>query len=116
MTSTQTTNPAHSTVDGNTVDLVIGGMTCASCAARVEKKLNRMDGVSATVNYSTEKARVSYPSVVRVEDLVATVEATGYTAVAPPPPSTEPVPSGDGDGPAPVARSTRRQHCGCGSS
>ena len=42
------------------VELVIGGMTCASCAARVEKKLNRMDGVTATVNYATEKAQVSY--------------------------------------------------------
>lgn len=44
------------------VELVIGGMTCASCAARVEKKLNRMDGVTATVNYATEKAKVVYPA------------------------------------------------------
>ncbi|MGH3539295.1 MAG: cation transporter, partial [Pseudonocardiaceae bacterium] len=42
------------------VELVIGGMTCASCAARVEKKLNRLDGVTASVNYATEKARVRY--------------------------------------------------------
>jgi Cu+-exporting ATPase len=62
------------------VELVIGGMTCASCAARVEKKLNRMDGVSATVNYATEKARVSHSQDVSVRDLIATVEATGYTA------------------------------------
>ncbi|MGW0758955.1 heavy metal translocating P-type ATPase [Streptomyces sp. NPDC002814] len=65
------------------VELVIGGMTCASCAARVEKKLNRMDGVTATVNYATEKARVSYTGEVSVPDLIATVEATGYTAQEP---------------------------------
>jgi P-type Cu+ transporter len=65
------------------VDLVIGGMTCASCAARVEKKLNSLDGVHATVNFATEKARVSYPHTVSAGDLVGAVEATGYTAVAP---------------------------------
>ena len=59
------------------VELVIGGMTCASCAARIEKKLNRMDGVTATVNYATEKAQVSFDAGVAAEDLVATVEATG---------------------------------------
>lgn len=61
-------------------ELTIGGMTCASCAARVEKKLNRMDGVTATVNYATEKARVSYGAGTTLDDLVATVEKTGYTA------------------------------------
>ncbi|WP_254878955.1 cation-translocating P-type ATPase [Streptomyces sp. NA04227] len=60
-------------------------MTCASCAARVEKKLNRMDGVEATVNYATEKARVTFGAGTAVEDLIATVEATGYTAKEPPP-------------------------------
>ncbi|MFJ6796586.1 heavy metal translocating P-type ATPase [Streptomyces sp. NPDC091268] len=68
------------------VELSIGGMTCASCAARIEKKLNRMDGVSATVNYATEKAKVSYGGDVRVADLIATVVKTGYTAEEPPPP------------------------------
>ncbi len=68
------------------VELEIGGMTCASCAARVEKKLNRMEGVTATVNYATEKARVGYGEGVAVADLVATVERTGYTAAEPPPP------------------------------
>ncbi|MGI5482147.1 heavy metal translocating P-type ATPase [Streptomyces lavendofoliae] len=71
------------------VELAIGGMTCASCAARVEKKLNRMDGVTATVNYATEKARVTYADGVRVADLIATVEATGYTAQEPAPPEPE---------------------------
>ncbi|MEU1477005.1 heavy metal translocating P-type ATPase [Streptomyces sp. NPDC005760] len=72
------------------VELLIGGMTCASCAARVEKKLNRMDGVSATVNYATEKARVSYPAGVAVADLIATVVKTGYTAEEPAPAAQEP--------------------------
>ncbi|MYX15568.1 heavy metal translocating P-type ATPase [Streptomyces sp. SID8374] len=64
-------------------------MTCASCAARIEKKLNRMDGVEATVNYATEKAKVTYRGEdVSVQDLISTVEATGYTAQEPPPPET----------------------------
>ncbi|MFF8634551.1 heavy metal translocating P-type ATPase [Streptomyces pilosus] len=67
------------------VELLIGGMTCASCAARVEKKLNRMDGVTATVNYATEKARVTYPPGVEVADLITTVVRTGYTAEEPAP-------------------------------
>jgi Cu+-exporting ATPase len=71
------------------VELVIGGMTCASCAARIEKKLNRMPGVSASVNYATEKAKVSYSPDVDPADLVATVEATGYTAVLPAAPPSE---------------------------
>ncbi|MGV9911801.1 heavy metal translocating P-type ATPase [Streptomyces tendae] len=83
------------------VELLIGGMTCASCAARVEKKLNRMDGVTATVNYATEKARVSYPATTEVADLIATVVKTGYTAEepAPPPePSDEPGSGESGSG------------------
>ncbi|WP_282699885.1 heavy metal translocating P-type ATPase [Streptomyces sp. CC219B] len=67
------------------VELAIGGMTCASCAARIEKKLNRMEGVTATVNYATEKAKVSFGGDVSVPDLIATVEATGYTAQEPVP-------------------------------
>jgi Cu+-exporting ATPase len=71
------------------VELLIGGMTCASCAARVEKKLNRLDGVTATVNYATEKAKVSYPAGIEVADLIATVVKTGYTAEEPTPPEPE---------------------------
>ncbi|WP_052866972.1 heavy metal translocating P-type ATPase [Streptomyces niger] len=67
------------------VELAIGGMTCASCAARVEKKLNRMEGVTATVNYATEKAKVAYDPGVEIADLIATVERTGYTAREPEP-------------------------------
>ncbi|MGW2169417.1 heavy metal translocating P-type ATPase [Streptomyces sp. NPDC005047] len=90
MTTSTTRAPAE-------VELAIGGMTCASCAARIEKKLNRMDGVSATVNYATEKAKVSYGGEVSVPDLIATVEATGYTAHEPEPVGAEPAP---GTGPA----------------
>jgi Cu+-exporting ATPase len=75
MTDTRTTD----------VELVIGGMTCASCAARIEKKLNRLDGVSATVNYATEKATVRVGDGVTTDDLIATVEKTGYTAALPKP-------------------------------
>ncbi|MBQ1072739.1 copper-translocating P-type ATPase [Micromonospora sp. C31] len=71
----------------NQIELAIGGMTCASCAARIEKKLNRMDGVTATVNYATEKATVRYADEVSPDDLIATVEKTGYTAALPPPPT-----------------------------
>jgi len=71
------------------VDLDIGGMTCASCAARVERRLNRMPGVQASVNYATEKARVLLPEGTSVADAIATVEATGYTAVVPAPPPAE---------------------------
>ncbi|MGW0292138.1 heavy metal translocating P-type ATPase [Streptomyces tuirus] len=86
-----------STGTGAEVELAIGGMTCASCAARIEKKLNRMEGVTATVNYATEKARVSYSGDVSVGDLVATVEATGYTAQEPTPPARETGPSEEAD-------------------
>ncbi|MFD4632647.1 heavy metal translocating P-type ATPase [Streptomyces sp. NPDC058284] len=82
------------------VELAIGGMTCASCAARIEKKLNRMDGVEATVNYATEKAKVSYRGQdVSVRDLIATVEATGYTAQEPAPARRETGPGGGDEGP-----------------
>ncbi|WP_433600543.1 heavy metal translocating P-type ATPase [Nocardia sp. CA-135953] len=65
------------------VELVIGGMTCASCANRIEKKLNRLDGVTATVNYATEKARVDFSGDISHEQLIATVEQAGYTAALP---------------------------------
>jgi len=67
----------------SSIELSIGGMTCASCAARIEKKLNKLDGVSASVNYATEKAKVTYGGSVAPADLVGTVEATGYTATQP---------------------------------
>ncbi|MFF3535179.1 heavy metal translocating P-type ATPase, partial [Streptomyces sp. NPDC002466] len=92
--SAHTATPGPGTGTGTTtgttaeVELAIGGMTCASCAARIEKKLNRMDGVEATVNYATEKAKVSYRGEdISVQDLIATVEKTGYTAHEPAPPA-----------------------------
>ena len=75
---TQTPTTPHS------VDLLVGGMTCASCVARVEKKLNRLDGVEATVNLATASAHVRFdPELVSESTLVETVERTGYTATLP---------------------------------
>ncbi len=71
------------------VELEIGGMTCASCANRIEKKLNKLDGVVATVNYATEKAKVTVPEGYDPELLIAEVEKTGYTAVMPQPKSAK---------------------------
>ena len=62
-----------------TVNLSIGGMTCASCVARVEKKLGKLNGVSASVNLATESARVTAPSTVSVDDLLAAVARAGYS-------------------------------------
>ncbi|PZU46111.1 MAG: heavy metal translocating P-type ATPase [Microbacterium sp.] len=73
------------------VDLDITGMTCASCATRVERKLNKLPGVEATVNFATEKARVHAESPVAVEELIAAIEQAGYGATVPAPPATDPV-------------------------
>ncbi|MFF4340237.1 heavy metal translocating P-type ATPase, partial [Kitasatospora sp. NPDC001540] len=96
-----TTDPAAAPRDR--VELSIGGMTCASCAARIEKKLNRIDGVEATVNFATERARVDFGPGTSVADLIATVERTGYSAELPPPPA-EPEPA-PGSVQAPVRES-----------
>ncbi|WP_107705137.1 heavy metal translocating P-type ATPase [Nocardioides allogilvus] len=69
--------------DVSTTELQITGMTCASCANRIERKLNKLDGVTASVNYATEKAHVSYPESVSTDDLIAGVEAAGYAATLP---------------------------------
>jgi P-type Cu+ transporter len=76
-----TASPAQTA--GPTIELEIGGMTCASCAMRIEKKLNKMDGVTATVNYATEKAKVQAPEGVDTEALIAEVAKAGYTASLP---------------------------------
>ncbi|MFC4003680.1 heavy metal translocating P-type ATPase [Prauserella oleivorans] len=70
---------------GREIELAISGMTCASCAMRIERKLNKLDGVTATVNYATEKAKVTYGDGVEPEQLVNQVEAAGYSAVLPRP-------------------------------
>ncbi|MFB7249576.1 heavy metal translocating P-type ATPase [Microbacterium sp. NPDC056234] len=78
---------SDTTNDVASVELEIGGMTCASCAMRIEKKLNRLDGVTATVNYATEKAKVTAPAGFDTALLIAEVEKTGYTAELPAPPA-----------------------------
>ena len=85
-----TTTAGNAATASDRIELSIGGMTCASCAARIEKKLNRMDGVEATVNFATERARVDFGPGVSVADLIATVEHTGYTAELPAPPAAGP--------------------------
>ena len=74
-------------VAAESIELAITGMTCASCANRIERKLNKLDGVTATVNYATEKAKVTYPDDVTPEQLVTVVEQAGYGAALPPPPA-----------------------------
>ncbi|MER7737299.1 heavy metal translocating P-type ATPase [Streptomyces sp. NPDC096538] len=108
MTSTTAPEaPAAEQPSLSEVELLIGGMTCASCAARVEKKLNRMDGVTATVNYATEKARVTYPPGVDVADLITTVVKTGYTAEEPAPPRQDDEETASGTDPETGALRTR---------
>jgi Cu+-exporting ATPase len=74
---------AANTTDRRELTLAVGGMSCASCAARVEKRLNQVDGVVATVNFATEQAMVDFPDGVTPDDLVAAIEETGYTATLP---------------------------------
>ncbi|MGK9220991.1 MULTISPECIES: heavy metal translocating P-type ATPase [unclassified Microbacterium] len=97
-------------VGGADIELEIGGMTCASCANRIERKLNKLEGVSATVNYATEKARVTVPEGYDPALLVAEVEKTGYTAALPKPPVDEP--SDDGEPDDPELRSLRQRLIG----
>ncbi|WP_182897808.1 cation-translocating P-type ATPase, partial [Microbispora sp. H10830] len=84
------------------VELSIGGMTCASCANRIERKLNKLEGVSATVNYATEKAKVTFPVELDPQTLVAEVEKAGYTARLPEPPTPEQAPGEPEDELAPL--------------
>ena len=81
--------------DAREVDLAIEGMTCASCAARIERRLNELDGVTATVNFATEVAHVAFPTDLDPETLLAEVEATGYQAHLRAPRGTTGAPSGD---------------------
>ncbi|MEU5881100.1 heavy metal translocating P-type ATPase [Spirillospora sp. NPDC047279] len=71
------------------IELEIGGMTCASCAARIEKRLNKIEGVTASVNYATEKAKVEFTEGVTPDELIASVEKAGYSAALPAPPQEE---------------------------
>jgi Cu+-exporting ATPase len=95
-------------VDQHTVDFAISGMTCASCAARIERKLSKLDGVAATVNFATETARITFPDTVGMDELLAAVAQAGYTAALPQaaddavPPGARP--PGDRDESAPLRR------------
>ncbi len=86
---TATAHSPAAPAPGARIELQIGGMTCASCAARIEKKLNRIDGVAASVNYATEKAVVSAPAHLDPQVLIDEVEKTGYTAALPAPPAAD---------------------------
>ncbi|WP_322760439.1 heavy metal translocating P-type ATPase [Frankia sp. Cr2] len=86
-------------VGGGAIDLSIQGMTCASCAARIEKRLNRLDDVSAAVNYATEQAHVVYPGRLTAADLIAEVEKAGYRAFVPQPRRERPAGYGAGASP-----------------
>ena len=95
---------------GPDIELEIGGMTCASCANRIEKKLNKLDGVSATVNYATEKAKVTVPTGYDPALLIAEVEKTGYTAALPKPKHTKAAQSDSDDTPEEDAELTSLRH------
>lgn len=93
ITSDPTSNPTSA---ASRTELVLTGMTCASCAQRIERKLNKLEGVEASVNYATERARVSHPDEVSVADLVAVVEQAGYGAAVPAPAAPAGGPGGAG--------------------
>ncbi|MFI0820116.1 heavy metal translocating P-type ATPase [Streptomyces sp. NPDC021098] len=84
---TASESPAAPAAPTRITDLLVGGMTCAACVNRVEKKLGRVEGVSASVNLATGTARVSHPDTVTTDELIATVERAGYTAELPAPPA-----------------------------
>ncbi|MGW2651670.1 heavy metal translocating P-type ATPase [Streptomyces sp. NPDC001393] len=94
-------------VDLMTTDLTVGGMTCAACVRRVEKKLGKLDGVTATVNLATGRARVSHPPRISPEELAATVEKAGYTAALPEPPKPPETREGEDAGGCEEARRER---------
>jgi Cu+-exporting ATPase len=93
-------------------------MTCASCANRIERKLNKLDGVVATVNYATEKAKVTYPAGMSTAELVGAVEAAGYTARLPEPVRPPAATARPGRGSSSAASPTTSGRCatGCCSS
>ncbi|GLV86998.1 carbonate dehydratase [Streptomyces lavendulae subsp. lavendulae] len=89
--------PEPATVPATTTDLTVGGMTCAACVNRVEKRLGRIEGVSATVNLATGRARVLHPPGVTAAELVAAVERAGYTAGLHSPPRLAGRPEGEAE-------------------
>ncbi|MEZ3159227.1 heavy metal translocating P-type ATPase [Microbacterium sp. BWT-B31] len=97
---------------GARIDLEIGGMTCASCAARIEKRLNRLEGVTATVNYATEKAVVDAPAGFDAATLIDEVEKAGYTASVPRPPAPAAAAAAEAEGEDPEVRGLRQRLIG----
>ena len=105
---TSAVNPADEAA-GRTVELSLSGMTCASCANRIERKLKKLEGVQASVNYATERASVTFPPTLTEADLVETVEKAGYSAAvieppAPPDASAESVEWGSAESGSPSAQ------------
>lgn len=90
----ETTTRADGLADGP-IELVIGGMSCSSCAARIERRLNRLDGVAATVNYATGRAYVTQAGGRDAAELIAVIETTGYTAARPAPAGSRAGPRSD---------------------
>jgi len=84
-TALQKTPLPRTDAEQRSVELDIDGMTCASCANRIERKLNKLAGVRASVNFATERAMVSHPAEISVDQLLDTVQAAGYRASAPKP-------------------------------
>ena len=81
---TNPADPAGSPLHDARVSLVVTGMTCAACALRIEKRLNKIEGVTATVNYAIEKANVAFDATrIGPDELIAAVEAAGYGASLP---------------------------------
>ena len=80
MTTTTDTTSSGTGLEARSIELDLSGMTCASCAARIEKRLNKLDGVQASVNYALETAAVTFDPTVSTDELVAAVESIGYTA------------------------------------
>lgn len=104
MSTTTRTEPGAAGTAVAETELIVGGMTCAACVARVEKKLGRLDGVRATVNLATGRARVSHPADVTADELMAVVEGAGFTAALPQPVSPETSDQGAAEAPAGVLR------------
>ena len=85
MTSSPIPDSPPALGDGQHIELGIGGMTCASCVARIERRLNKLPDVTATVNLATEKASISYPAGVTPDELITAIQDIGYAATLPKP-------------------------------
>ena len=102
---------------GCRTDLIIGGMTCGACAHRIERKLSKIDGVRAVVNYATEKATVTHPDTISPQELITTIERAGFSAALPqtapaPPAVADPAADPDAD----VDHSSPSAAAGCWSA